>query len=71
MNEISKIGTEIKKRRKLLKIIQPDLAEIAGISVRSLKEIESGKGNPTLFQLLKLLDALGLKIIIKSKKEYE
>jgi transcriptional regulator with XRE-family HTH domain len=71
MNEISKIGTEIKKRRKLLKIIQPDLAEIAGISVRSLKEIESGKGNPTLSQLLKLLDAPGLKIIVKSKKEYE
>lgn len=71
MDEISKVGFEIKKRRKLLKIIQPDFAEIAGISVRSLKEIESGKGNPTLTQLLKLLDALGLKIIIKSKKEYE
>ncbi|HEY5122496.1 MAG TPA: helix-turn-helix domain-containing protein [Ignavibacteria bacterium] len=69
MEELKKIGTEIKKRRKLLGIIQPDLAEIAGISLRSLKEIETGKGNPTFIQLLKVLDSLGLRIKIESRSE--
>jgi y4mF family transcriptional regulator len=69
MEELKKIGIEIKKRRKLLGIIQADLAEIAGISLRSLKEIETGKGNPTFIQLLKVLDSLGLRIKIESRSE--
>ena len=63
------IGSEIKKRRKLLKITQSDLAEISGISLRSLKEIETGKGNPTIEQLQKILNPLGLIIKIISGNE--
>jgi y4mF family transcriptional regulator len=69
MNTLSYIGAEIKKRRKLLKITQNDLAEISEVSIRSLKDIETGKGNPTIIQLLKILDTLGLVIKIKSKNE--
>jgi len=71
MEELTNIGNEIKNRRKTLGIIQPALAEIAGISLRSLIEIENGKGNPTFIQLVKVLDALGLKIKITSKKNYD
>ncbi len=67
MEELIKIGVEIKKRRKLLQIIQPDLAEIAGISLRSLIDIETGKGNPTFIQLLKVLNSIGLRIKIESR----
>jgi DNA-binding phage protein len=34
-----------------------------------LKEIETGKGNPTFIQLLKVLDSLGLRIKIESRSE--
>jgi len=67
MNDLKDIGKEIKERRKLLKITQEELAEISGISLRSLKAIELGKGNPTVSQLSKVLDAVGLRIIIGLK----
>lgn len=56
------LGKYIKARRNVLGISQNDLAEIAGISIRSLKDIETGKGNPTLEQLTKILSPLGLLI---------
>jgi y4mF family transcriptional regulator len=69
MEEIYKIGQIIKDRRKSLKVTQNDLAEISGISVRSLKDIEIGKGNPTLTQLIKILNSLGMKLNVKIKNE--
>ena len=62
MNTKNYIGEQIKKRRKFLKLTQDDLAEISDISVRSLKAVEKGEGNPGLRQLIKLLDTLGLEI---------
>jgi transcriptional regulator with XRE-family HTH domain len=53
MNEIAQT---IKERRQFLNITQSELADIAGISVRSLKSIELGKANPTLSLLEKILD---------------
>jgi len=64
---IKEIGIEIRKRRKYLNITQEDLAEITGISRRSLQYIESGKMNPSIEQLEKILEALGLEIIIRTK----
>ncbi len=57
----------IKQRREVLKVTQEYLAEISGVSLRTLKQFESGKGNPTLFTLQKLADALGLELCLKSK----
>jgi transcriptional regulator with XRE-family HTH domain len=67
MNAISHIGREIKNRRRLLRLTQDDLAEICGISIRSLKAIELGKGNPSFSQLSKVLGAIGLKITVGKK----
>jgi y4mF family transcriptional regulator len=60
----NEIGQIIKKRRIYLGITQKDLAEIVGISLRSLVDIEKGNGNPTIDQLTKILNALGLTIKI-------
>ena len=69
MDDLNKIALDIKNRRKILKITQNDLAEISSVSLRSLKDIETGKGNPTLTQLFKVLNSLGLKIKIVTKYE--
>jgi len=68
MTEMGEMVETIKKRRTLLRLTQEDLAQIAGTSLRTLKAIESGKGNPTLHKLLKILNAIGmsLKAEIKS-----
>ena len=43
-----KISELIKKRRKELKIKQDDLSEISGVTLHTISDIESGKGNPTV-----------------------
>lgn len=57
----------IKERRTILRLTQQDLAEMSGIGLRTLKEIEGGKGNPSLSILNKIADILGMevKLVIK------
>ena len=57
----------IKERRSLLGITQQDLADISGIGLRTIKQIETGKGNPALHTLQKVVDVLGLEIVLKVK----
>jgi transcriptional regulator with XRE-family HTH domain len=58
----------VKKRREMLKVTQETLAEVAGVGLRTLKQFESGKGNPTLLTVQKLADALGLELCLQVKK---
>lgn len=58
---------QIKERRKVLAISQEILAEISGVGLRTLKQFESGKGNPTLETLQKMCDVLGLEIKLEVK----
>ena len=58
----------IKERREMLNVTQATLAELSGVGLRTLKQFESGKGNPTLLTLQKLADVLGMEIIMKVKK---
>lgn len=59
---IGEMSDYIVRRRKTLKISQRELAELSGISLHSLSNLESGKGNPTLESLLKVADTLGVTI---------
>jgi len=59
---------EIKKRREVLSVSQEDLAMLSGVGLRTLKQFESGKGNPTLKTLEKLVDVLGMEVCLKIKK---
>ena len=62
------VGETIKNRRKELNIIQPHLAELAGISVNTLYKIERGQNNPTFDVLVKILEVLGLELKIETRK---
>ena len=59
------IGEQIRLRRKELMITQPDLADIAGISINTLYKIERGQANPTIEVLGKILDVLGITVGVK------
>jgi len=52
----------IKERREMLQVTQEMLADLSGVGLRTLKQFESGKGNPTLQTLNKLAFALGLEL---------
>ena len=57
----------IKERREVMQVTQETLAELSGVGLRTLKQFESGKGNPTLLTLQKLADVLGMEISLKIK----
>ncbi len=61
----------IKERRHAMKVTQEMLSDISGVGLRTLKQFESGKGNPTLATLVKLADALGLEITLQIKNRLE
>ncbi len=67
VQSIKELGRKIRLRRKTLKITQPDLAQLAGISVNTLYKIERGVANPTLKIIDKLLDVLGLELSLAIK----
>lgn len=58
---------QLKDRRESLQVTQDTLADISGVSLRALKQLESGKGNPTLETLSKLAEALGLELSLQLK----
>jgi len=68
-----KLIQSLKERREMLQVTQETLAELSGVGLRTLKQFESGKGNPTLSTVSKLADALGLELNfrVKSTKTIE
>lgn len=58
----------MKQRREFLAITQQDLAEMAQVGLATVKDIERGKGNPSLLTIQKLLEVLGLEIIYQPKR---
>lgn len=58
----------IKERREMLQVNQETLADLSGVGLRTLKQFESGKGNPTLQTISKLADALGMELTFQIKK---
>lgn len=58
------IGKYIIERRDTLRISQGRLAELSGVSVHTLSNLETGNGNVTLDTLLKVTKILGLKLTV-------
>jgi transcriptional regulator with XRE-family HTH domain len=63
----SELIKTIKDRREALQVTQEGLAELSGVGLRTLKQLESGKGNPTLLTLQKISDVLGMEVCLKIK----
>ncbi|MBR5146496.1 MAG: helix-turn-helix transcriptional regulator [Bacteroidales bacterium] len=60
-------GGLIKERRTILGLTQQDLSDYTGLSVRIIKSIENDKGNPSMSTLEKIIETLGLEIVIRVK----
>jgi DNA-binding XRE family transcriptional regulator len=67
MNKLE-IGKTVQKRREKLSLKQEDLAEMTGITSKTIYLIETGKGNPSINTLTKLIEVLGLEINVSIKK---
>ena len=58
----------IKERRAILGLTQQDLSDFTGLSIRFIKSVETGKGNPSVQSLTKIAEVLGLEIVLKVKE---
>ncbi len=61
------IGEQVKKRRTELRMEQVDLQDYADVGSTTLSKLEQGKANITVETLEKILEALGLEIVVKVK----
>ena len=62
------LSNTIKERRWQLNISQVDLAEMAGVSLATVKDIERGKGNPSLQTVEKILAVLGMEVVYQLRQ---
>ena len=60
----TEIGKAIAERRKTLGISQGRLAELSGVAVHTISNLETGRGNITLDTLLKVAGTLGYRVSI-------
>lgn len=60
----------MKQRRETLDLTQQDLAEMAQVGLATIKDIERGKGNPSLGTIKKILEVLGLEIEYRLRLNY-
>jgi transcriptional regulator with XRE-family HTH domain len=61
------LGSFLAIRRQDLGLRQEDVAQMAGITPKTLYTIERGMGNPSLNSFEKLLEVLGLSINLNIK----
>ena len=62
------IGKTIKERRALLGISQQDLADYSGVGISTVKDLERGVGNPSMETLRKVLDVVGMEMVLQVKQ---
>ncbi|RAJ08470.1 y4mF family transcriptional regulator [Chitinophaga skermanii] len=62
--EMEELGHILRERRVMLGLLQPQLADIAGISTRTIQLVEQGKGNPSLTTIMQLATPLGLQLAL-------
>ena len=65
------LATSISARRKNLGISQNDQAEMSGVSLATIKNIERGKGNPSFETVEKILAVLGMEILLKVRSPFD
>lgn len=63
MSDVKSIGAAVRAARKEAGLKQSDLADLAGVSERTVRAIETGSGNPTLAVVVVVANVLGLRVV--------
>jgi y4mF family transcriptional regulator len=66
--KLSLIGTKIRQERKAQSMTQTELANLSGVSLNFLSQLEKGKPSVQMDKVLMVLDTLGLSIELKYSK---
>jgi putative transcriptional regulator len=63
MSDVEDLGKRIRSARKTAHLTQQDLADLAGVSERTVRAIETGTGNPALAAVAAVVNVLGLRLV--------
>lgn len=58
------IAALVRERRRVLRLTQEDLADLAGCSPRFVRALEAGKASVRMDKLLDVLTVLGLELTV-------
>ncbi|HVQ59974.1 MAG TPA: helix-turn-helix domain-containing protein [Solirubrobacterales bacterium] len=61
------VGQAVRRSRKTLGLRQDELALAAGVSTRTVHQIETGKPTSRLDGLTRVLEALGLRLVVEER----
>lgn len=61
------LGARVRARRAELRLTQADLAGVARVTPRLLGEVERGKPSAQLAGILRILEALGLDLLVRPR----
>lgn len=67
----SELCKQIVERRKHCRISQRDLAEMSGVSARTIEAIELGKANPSVGTLERVCKPIGLVVTLSERVKFE
>jgi HTH-type transcriptional regulator / antitoxin HipB len=65
----SELGVRVRARRKALGATQVELAALADVGPRFVVELERGKATLELGKVLRVLDRLGLQVVVRERGE--
>ena len=60
--DLKQLGQVLRERRQTARLTQQELADAAGISVRTLGQIESGRSGPSLLTVVRIAEVLRVSI---------
>lgn len=71
MRKMEELGKQIAERRKKKGLSQQDLAEMSGVSSRTINSVEQGKANPSINVLSKMVRPLGFVVTLSERVKHE
>ncbi|SDH99864.1 transcriptional regulator, y4mF family [Arthrobacter subterraneus] len=62
---VDEIAKSVRDARKQAGITQRDLADLSGVSERTIRAIETGTGNPSMAAVIAAARVLGLRVEVR------
>ena len=67
ITDTATLGKMLKTRRKELGITQAYLSEVTGLSTTFISDVENGKSTAEIGRIIKLVNMLGMDLIVESR----
>lgn len=66
---VAELGERVRSKRQQLRATQAEAADLAGVGIRFLSELERGKESVEFGKALRVLRALGLDLFVASRSD--